>query len=252
MPVRERLPSPFPQRYTDRQWARYVHRGRDLVQEESGIQFALGDITLKMVPKNEPGERRGVFPVLDRYADQIGINVHTLLSYRQTSIHWPPEYRVKDESWSVHRALESVEDRFEAIKNPPAGTAHWTEDAALRYAGRLPNHPLSKKEKLDRVRTLLTNSESALGAAEEIIRRPDVAQRIMADPTNQRILYQAHQEQRMEAAALRLAAAHERQPEPDAEDEIEEEAEETPVRLRGRSCGSRRWTTAGRPGRHWS
>lgn len=224
--VKERLPSPFPQRYTDRQWGRFVHQGRDVVQQMSSLQFALGDITLKMVPKNEPGERRGVFPIMDRYADLIGINVHTLLDYRHEAIRWPAAHRRQDESWSVHRALDALEDRFELIDRPPDGTGHWTEDQALRRAGRLPHRALTKEEKLDRVHTLLTSSENALGAAEQIIRRPDVAQRIMASPSNRRILYQAHQEQREEAAAMRLTAAHEREPEP------EENEETTPRGLR--------------------
>lgn len=212
--VKERIVSPFPQHYTDRQWGRYVRQGRDLVLEESRIQFELGDITLKMVDKSEPGEKRGVFAILDRYADQIGINVHTLLGYRFTAMQWPPKYREPGVSWSVHRALESLDDRFELIQEPPGGADHWTEDTALRRAGRLPHRPLTKEEKLDRVRTLLTNSENAVGAVEEIIRRPDVAHKVMANPANQRILYRAHHEQRMEAAADRLAAAHERDSEP--------------------------------------
>ncbi|WP_344330447.1 DUF6192 family protein [Streptomyces globosus] len=233
--VRERLPSPFPQRYTDRQWARYVRQGRELVQQESGLQFALGDITLKMVPKKEVGDRRGVFPVLDRYADSIGINVHSLLSYRSVAIHWPVEHRQPGESFSVHRALEALDDRFEIIKTPPGGAAHWTEDQALRRAGRLPHRPLTKEEKLDRVRTLLTNSESAVGAVEEIIRRPDIAQKVMANPSNQRILYRAHHEQRVEAAAVRLAQAHDREAEPE-----EEAAAEPARRLREGAVDYRR------------
>ncbi|KPI31940.1 hypothetical protein OV450_7015 [Actinobacteria bacterium OV450] len=225
--VKERILSPFPQRYTDRQWARYIRQGRELVQQESGLQFALGDITLKMVPKNEPGEKRSVFPVLDRFADSIGINVHTLLTYRLTATCWPKEHRRPQESFSVHRALEALEDRFEIIQTPPGGADHWTEDAALRRAGRLPHRPLTKEEKLDRVRTLLTNSESAVGAVEEIIRRPDIAQRVMANPSNQRILYRAHHDQRVEAAAVRLASAQERGSSKD-----EDEAEPLPQKLR--------------------
>ncbi|WP_331755522.1 DUF6192 family protein [Streptomyces sp. NBC_01643] len=212
--VREKLISPFLQRYTDRRWGRYVRQGRDLALEESRIQFKLGDITLKTVHKSEPGEKRGAFTILDRYADHIGINVHTLLGYRFTAMQWPPEHREPGVSWSVHRALESLDDRFELIQEPPNGADHWTEDTALRRAGRLPHRPLTKEEELDRVRTLLTNSENALGAVDEIIRRPDVAHRVMANPANQRIRYRTHHEQRMEAAADRLAAAHERDSKP--------------------------------------
>ncbi|MFB7293405.1 DUF6192 family protein [Actinacidiphila glaucinigra] len=209
--AKAKITSPFPKRFTDRQWARYVKQGRELVQEESRIQFKLGDITLKMVPKVDDGRKdRGVFVVLDHYADQIGINVHTLLNYRYVAMAWPAEHRAADVSWSIHMAFSALEDRFEVIEHPPKGVDRWTEDMALRHAGRLPHTPLTREEKLDRVRVLMREDESALGAVEEMIRRPDVAHKIMANPSNQRILYRAHQEQREEAAAARFSAAHER------------------------------------------
>ncbi|GAA0439803.1 DUF6192 family protein [Streptomyces luteireticuli] len=203
--------SPFPQRFTDRQWARYVRQGKDLVEEETQIQFRLGDLTLKMVPVQRPGNsnQRGVFPVLDRYADEIGINVHTLLTYRHTATAWPPEHRAPDVSWSIHRALDAREDRFEVISNPPRGMAKWTEDKALSYAGRLPHQPLTKAEKLDRVRVLLNQDDNAAEAVGELIKRPDVAHRVMSNDANKRILYRAHHEQRLEAAGARQAAAYE-------------------------------------------
>ncbi|MFE3770804.1 DUF6192 family protein [Streptomyces sp. NPDC059122] len=223
--VRARIVSPFPKHFTDRQWARYIKLGRELVEGESQLQFELGDITLKMVPKVEDGRRdHGVFSILDRYADQIGINVHTLINYRQTAMAWPKEHREAAVSFSVHQALSALEDRFELIQHPPTNMERWTEDAALRRAGRLPHRPLTKEEKLDRIRTLAKEDESATGAVEELIRRPDVAQKIMASPSNQRILYRAHHEQRQQAAAARFAAAHERHQ--GEWEEVEEEAEE--------------------------
>ncbi|CAM5666784.1 hypothetical protein KAURM247S_03983 [Kitasatospora aureofaciens] len=216
----KKITSPFPQQFTDRQWARFVKQGRDLVEEESRVQFRLGDLTLKMVPVQRPGNHtRGVFPVLDRFADAIGINVHTLLGYRHVSTAWPPEKRAEGVSWSIHRALDALDDRFDLITNPPRGVDQWTEDKALSYAGRLPSRPLTKAEKLDRVRVLLEQDESAAEAVSELIRRPDVAHRVMGNTSNQRILYRAHHEQRMQAAEARFAAAHE------AEDHDEDEAE---------------------------
>ncbi|MEU5163857.1 DUF6192 family protein [Streptomyces sp. NPDC020875] len=207
--AKTKINSPFPKKFTDRQWARFVKQGRDLVDEETRIQFSLGDLTLKMVPVRAPGGNQGVFMVLDRFADQIGSNVHTLMDYRHVAHVWPPDQRVRGVAWSVHRAFDALEDRFDLIHNPPNGADRWTEDAALSRAGRLPQRPLTKAEKLDRVRTLMRENENASEAVGELIRRPDVAHKVMADPSNQRILYRAHHEQRQEAAAARFAASHE-------------------------------------------
>ncbi|MCC3769627.1 DUF6192 family protein [Streptomyces sp. UNOC14_S4] len=217
-----KITSPFPQRFTDRQWAHYVKQGKGLVEEETQIQFRLGDLTLKMVPSQRPGDssQRGVFPVLDRFADEIGINVHTLIDYRHVAVKWPPEHRAPDVSWSIHRALDALDDRFELISNPPRGTVKWTEDKALSHAGRLPSRPLTKAEKLDRVRVLLDQDDNAAEAVGELIKRPDVAHRVMSNDANKRILYRAHHEQRLQAAGARQAAAYE-------DDEEEEEGEET-------------------------
>ncbi|MFF8868425.1 DUF6192 family protein [Streptomyces sp. NPDC015139] len=217
--ARTRLISPFPKQFTDRQWARYVKQGRDMVEEDTSIQFRLGDLTLKMIKPKGRGINHGVFLVLDRFADEIGSNVNTLVKYRHVAMAWPPDERVPGVPWSVHSALDALPDRFEVIRQPPEGREHWTEDLALSRAGRLPNRPLTKEEKLDRVRTLMREDESATKAVEEMIRRPDVAQRVMSSPSNQRILYRAHHEQRQQAAAARFAAAHERD---EADDEVRE------------------------------
>ncbi|MFE3584628.1 DUF6192 family protein [Streptomyces vinaceus] len=208
--ARTRLISPFPKQFTDRQWGRYVKQGRDMVEEDTSIQFRLGDLTLKMIKPKGRGINQGVFRVLDRFADEIGSNVNTLVNYRHVAMAWPPDQRVVGVPWKVHAAFDALPDRFEVIRHPPEGKERWTENLALSRAGRLPNQPLTKEEKLDRVRTLMREDESASKAVEEMIRRPDVAQRVMSSPSNQRILYRAHHEQREQAAAARFAAAHER------------------------------------------
>ncbi|MGW2513944.1 DUF6192 family protein [Streptomyces scopuliridis] len=217
--AKTKLISPFPKQFTDRQWARYIKQGRDMIGEDSSIQFRLGDLTLKMIEPKRRGVNHGVFLVLDRFADEIGSNVNTLLKCRHVAVAWPPDKRAPGVPWTVHAALDALPDRFEVIRQPPEGRGRWTEDLALSRAGRLPHRPLTKEEKLDRVRTLMREDESASKAVEEMIRRPDVAQRVMSSPSNQRILYRAHHEQREQAAAARFAAAHERD---EADDEIEE------------------------------
>ncbi|WP_434600180.1 DUF6192 family protein [Streptomyces sp. A5-4] len=220
--AKTKIANPFPKKFTARQWTRYIKQGREMVEEESSIHFRLGDLTLKMVESRPPGGvGHGVFQVLDRFADEIGINVNTLLGYRHVSHAWPPDKRAPGVSWSIHHALDALPDRFDIIHQPPAGKDRWTEDLALSRAGRLPHRPLTKAEKLDRVRTLMREDENASDAVEEMIRRPDVAQKIMSSPSNQRILYRAHHEQRQQAAAARFAAAHE-EPDDVGADELEE------------------------------
>ena len=221
-----KITSPFPKKFTDRQWARYVRQGRDLVSEETRIQFALGDLTLKMVEQRGNGVAHGVFQVMDRFADQISANLNTLFTYRHVAIAWPPEERIPGVPFSVHKALDALGDRFEVIHHPPDGSDRWTENAALSAAGRAPHRPLTKAEKLDRVRVLVREDENASEAVEEMIRRPDVAHKVMSDPSNQRILYRAHHEQRVEAANARFAAAHEPQDEDQYEAEVADEVEE--------------------------
>ncbi|MFD7498008.1 DUF6192 family protein [Streptomyces sp. NPDC059832] len=215
--AKTKLISPFPQQFTDRQWARYIKQGRDMIGEDSSIQFRLGDLTLKMIRPKGRGVNQGVFRVLDRFADEIGSNVNTLVKCRHVAMAWPPDKRVPGVPWTVHSALDALPDRFEIIRQPPEGKERWTEDLALSRAGRLPHRPLTKEEKLDRVRTLMRENESASKAVEEMIRRPDVAQRVMSSPSNQRILYRAHHEQRQQAAAARFAAAHEVEADDEAE-----------------------------------
>ncbi|MFE5717907.1 DUF6192 family protein [Streptomyces erythrochromogenes] len=219
--ARTRTISPFPKQFTDRQWGRYVKQARDLVEEDTSIQFRLGDLTLKMIKPKGPGINQGVFRILDRFAEEIGSNVNTLFHYRHIAMAWPPDQRAPGVPWSVHTAFAALPDRFEVIRHPPEGKERWTENLALSRAGRLPSHPLTKEERLDRVRTLVREDESATKVVEEMIRRPDVAQRVMSSPSNQRILYRAHHEQRQQAAAARFTAAHERD-----EDAVDETVEE--------------------------
>jgi len=217
--AKPKIDNPFPKKYTDRQWARYVKQGREMIEEESSIHFRLGDLSLKMVEnRGQGGVGHGVFQILDRFADEIGINVNTLLGYRHVASAWPSDKRVPGVSWSIHHALDALPDRFEVIHHPPEGKDRWTEDSALSRAGRLPHRPLTKAEKLDRVRTLMREDMNATEAVEEMIRRPDVAHKVMSNPANQRILYRAHHEQRQEAAAARFADAHEDAAETDATD----------------------------------
>lgn len=74
-----------------------------------------------------------------RFADDVGICVHSVMNYRFTAAHWPPEHRMQGVSIDIHRILMGHPDRFELIRNPPFnphyGTHRWTQDAARRVRG---------------------------------------------------------------------------------------------------------------------
>ncbi|MGW7099697.1 hypothetical protein [Streptomyces sp. NPDC054838] len=48
-----------------------------MVEEDTSIQFRLGDPTLKMIKPKGRGINHGVFLVLDRFADEIGSAART-------------------------------------------------------------------------------------------------------------------------------------------------------------------------------
>jgi hypothetical protein len=125
--------------------------------------------------------------------------------------------------------LAAVPNRAEVIRHPPDGAERWTLDDALRYAGRVPNTPRTSEEKLDRVRVLLQQDQNAADAVSELLHRPEVAHRVMADPSNQHIVYRAHHQQRMEAAERRFNAAHEHQHAADADASTREVRQREPA-----------------------
>lgn len=184
--------SPFPEQYTDQQWARYVSEGRDLVDQETRIQFAIGDLTLKMIKAHPHDGDHGVFRVLDRYAEEIGIPFKTLTSYRHMAVAWPEDKRVPSIAYAVHKALDACPDRFEVIHHPPAGKDRWTVDDALRHAGRTPHTVENQEERLDRVRSLLREEEHAAAAVNDLIHRPAVAEQVMSNPSTRRAIFQAN------------------------------------------------------------
>jgi len=191
MTAKKKDKSPFPEKYTDRQWARYVAKGRDLVEQETRVQFALGDVTLDMIKPHPRDGDHGVYRVLDRYADEIGIPFDTLRTYRHIAMAWPKDERVPHVPYAVHVALDACPDRFEIIHQPPEGKDRWTLDDALRRAGRTPHTVGNDEERLDRVRSLLRDEDQAAAAVNDLIHRPEVAERVMTNRSTRRAIFQA-------------------------------------------------------------
>lgn len=123
----------------------------------------------------------GVFCVLNQYADEIGLPYSTLIGYRNMALAWPKEKRNPAVSFSIHRALDALEERFDLIFHSPKEIGEWTLDKALRYAKRRPDTPETQDERIDRVQALLRDEEIASAAVVELVQRPQVAERAITD-----------------------------------------------------------------------
>lgn len=184
------------ERFTARQWDRWVKRGRALARTKSSVQFELGDITLDMIPKQRNDfEDHGVESVLRAYAEAIGLSCSTLKNYRHVAIAWPEDRRNPDVSFTIHDILSAHPSRYRKIDKPPvdpvSGERRWTVNEALRAAGRTPQHPVTSQERVDRVRDLVRDDDDAALAVKDILRRPAVVRQVLDDPSARHILRQA-------------------------------------------------------------
>jgi hypothetical protein len=178
---------------TKDRFAQIVGEARELIAEQSRIQFQIGDWALEIEPLQPHGGQRpgdpgvdGVGSVLHDFAEEIGVAPATVVYYRWVSSRWPKEKRVTGVSHYVHEIMAAVPERFELLAAPPdtsnSGT-RWTPDVAARYAGRTPATPRTVQEKVNRIHDLASDPHVASIVATDLLRRPDVAHTAMADAT---------------------------------------------------------------------
>ncbi|MCM6774545.1 DUF6192 family protein [Nocardia sp. CDC159] len=120
--------------------------------------------------------------LMAQFADDIGLAPATVETYRWVAGHWPKEHRVSQVPFEVHRILLSADDPFEVIKHPPDGR-RWTPDAARRVVGRRPETAVSAQERVEAIHKLAPDDHVAARVATDFLRRPQVAARVVADPT---------------------------------------------------------------------
>ncbi|WP_370948829.1 DUF6192 family protein [Amycolatopsis sp. cg5] len=175
--------------------ARYellLDRAIKAIESVGGHQFELGDIALEIEPMNRVGEAGGgVYDTLRTFADDIGVEFSTLLGYRMTAAAWPSGKRRLDlGSFTVHRTMAHLDRRFQLIKkptlNPRTRRRYWRVDDAARLAGRTPKQPESRQEKVAKVHDLVRDTEVAATVATNLLHRPEVASKAMADHTARR------------------------------------------------------------------
>ncbi|MFI6154086.1 DUF6192 family protein [Kitasatospora sp. NPDC051170] len=218
----------LPRGYTKTEWEKYVRKGRKLINQKSGIQFALGDLVVDALEGHTRGHGE-VGEVVELLAHQIGANASTLREYYYVACQWPAEKRRDDVCWSVHARLAAVRSRYVLIRKDPldpiTGEHRWTVNEAERVAHRRPDTPTNKEERLAHTRRLLHNDEDAAAAVTEMLGRPEVRSRLVSDQHARHLLREAQYEH-WRQVDREMEAEVELAPVEDAE-EVEETAAET-------------------------
>ena len=180
---------------TKRRYDQLVAEGRELVDQQSHSQFALGDCALEIEPMRprgggHPAPNEDLFAVRDSirmYAEDIGVPPATLMVYRWVSSRWPQRQRVGGVSHYVHRVLAGLDDRFDMIRTPPrndrTGERRWDIDTACRAVGWRPRTAVTAQEKVERIHDLAKDDVVAVSVARDLLKRPTVAFGAMADHT---------------------------------------------------------------------
>lgn len=212
----------------ERPWKELVAEGRRLVAQEGDRKWQWGDLALEVEPVGDVrGGSHGRLDRLHKWAEEIGffetgLPFDSLRQYRHVAHHWPSDKRRSDVSWSVHRALSAMEDRFTVVQSRPK----WTMDEAKTVAGRTFTRPVapveeSREEQIERVRELVSDPEVARAVmkdaqvrhvvdearpaedradqARRLIRDPAVARHVVQDNTARSAMAKAAKE--MEDAA---------------------------------------------------
>ncbi|WP_410585493.1 DUF6192 family protein [Amycolatopsis sp. lyj-108] len=174
---------------TQRRYEKLVEKAVKTVQALTDCQFDLGYIAVEIEPIQPVGGTHGaeVYDTLSKFADEIGVEFTTLLTYREVASRWPKSKRSKKASFTVHKHLAHLENRFELIHQPPppelGGGDRWTCDVAARAAGQTPRNPQTSQERVHRIHDLARDDIVAAEVATDLLRRPEVAHRVMGDHT---------------------------------------------------------------------
>ncbi|MFC1415239.1 DUF6192 family protein [Streptacidiphilus cavernicola] len=160
---------------------------RDVVEQQTQGAFTIGDRALEIEPlrpRGVPVDTGSVRQSMLRLADDIGLQVSTVESYRQAASRWPKERRQPGVSFTIHRILARIEDeeeRFAAIKTPPQDKARWCADDANRRVGWTVDNPQSTQEKITAIHQLASDEEVAATVTTDFLRRPQVTAKVSTE-----------------------------------------------------------------------
>jgi antitoxin component of MazEF toxin-antitoxin module len=191
---------------------------REGIGQMVDIKFTIGDHALEIEPVRPRGGSRsvddcepGVAESPQIYADDLGIALSTIIGYRSTANRWPAERRRAEISFNIHLILAYLPDetaRFAAIDNPPldpkVGYRRWTADLARIHLGNKPSRPVTVPQKVTAIHNLAQDDEVAAQIATDVLRRPAVAKKVMADGHARHMVNKAQTTQQKAETVLEL------------------------------------------------
>lgn len=187
----------LPDGYTKAEWQPIVRKGLKLVKGHSSYQFALGDLVIEALTGHPRGHGE-VAQVIEILAHQIGISPGNLQKCYQIALQWPEAKRRLDVCWTVHERLAYVRSRYIIIRKDPydpiSKENRWTVNEAEKIGRSMPHTPTNAEERLAKTRRLLRSDEDAADAVKEMLSRPDVRSRVIADPRARHMLREAQYE----------------------------------------------------------
>lgn len=222
-----------PDGYANKEWTRFVRRGQKLMKQKSGVHWALGDLVIDALHDHGRGHGE-VDQVIKILAHQIGANPESLRGYYQTAQQWPKAKRREEVSFSVHRELAYVQNRYRLIRKDPfdpfTEEYRWTVNEAQKVAHHAVGTPTNQAERLAHTRRLMREDDDAAKAVTEMLGRPDVRSRLASDEQARSLMREAQYEhwsavEKAAEADAELASA-------DDADEGEFEDETAPLGVR--------------------
>ncbi|MGW0819109.1 DUF6192 family protein [Streptomyces viridiviolaceus] len=163
------------------------------VEAQSAGQWALGDAALEIEPIRAHG---GHGPVpedgvrveesLRVFAEDVGLSLSTVKTYRWVASKWPAEQRAAGVAWEVHKILLSAADPYGLIADPPVnertGRCGWDGEAAKRAVGwKTSSSPVTVAEKVETVAELVADEAVACQVITSMLARREVAFVAMCD-----------------------------------------------------------------------
>lgn len=167
-----------------RSWAELVDAGRRAAENLSESKWELGDLANQVLPVGAVNrwDETSAWDVLLDFAAEIGVEFHTLRSYRQVAAAWAPEERSPELSFTAHRELMRADDPVAVkeellAKTPPNGKT-WTKSAIQEHLGSAGGNRGGSNRKAARqapVRKAKTPKNAS--AAKDIVREADELRR---------------------------------------------------------------------------
>lgn len=141
-------------------WQELVRIG---IIKDGDRNWFLGDAALEIAPMGGEVYHNGSEANLRRYADEIGVEYHSIVEYRRVSAAWSSNNRVLDTPWKVHAQLAARKD----LIRPGMTVSQAALALGHRNVGRTgPEAPV----------------EHRVAAARDYLADPEVARQVMADP----------------------------------------------------------------------